>query len=167
MARARGVLADGDDFAPHFDEALAQHDRADIPFERARTELAYGERLRRRKARAEARDHLRVALDIFERLGAKQWAERARGELRVGGGATPGKEVPLADILTPHELQVALIVARGATNKEVAASLFVSPKTVEHRLGQIYRKLEIRSRTELTRMLSGQLEAEPAAAPAP
>ncbi len=70
--------------------------------------------------------------------------------------------MPLSEVLTPHELQVAMIVARGATNKEVAAQLFVSPKTVEHRLGNIYKKLEVRSRTELARIVTGQLEAEAA-----
>jgi DNA-binding CsgD family transcriptional regulator len=64
----------------------------------------------------------------------------------------------VAEVLTPHELQVAMIVARGATNKEAAAALFVSPKTVEHHLGQIYRKLDLRSRTELSALLSGQIE---------
>ena len=164
LERSRALAAsDHDEAVAHFEKALEHHTRSRTPFEHARTQLAYGERLRKRKARTEARDHLRSALDTFERLGARTWSERARGELRTGGGASgPASALPLSEVLTPHELQVALIVARGATNKEVAAQLFVSPKTVEHRLGNIYKKLEVRSRTELARLVSGQLDAEAA-----
>jgi DNA-binding CsgD family transcriptional regulator len=163
LERSRALVsADHDEAVAHLERALEHHGASRTPFEHARTQLALGERLRRRKARTEARDQLRAALDTFERLGAKPWAERARAELRTGGGATAAKSMPLGEILTPHELQVAMIVARGATNKEVAAQLFVSPKTVEHRLGNIYKKLEVRSRTELARLVTGQLEAEAA-----
>jgi DNA-binding CsgD family transcriptional regulator len=164
LHRCRALVAtDHDEASGHFERALELHQSSRTPFEHARTQLAYGERLRRRKARTEARDHLRAALDTFERLGARVWAERARAELRTGGGAsTAAQSMPLSEVLTPHELQVAMIVARGATNKEVAAQLFVSPKTVEHRLGNIYKKLEVRSRTELARIVTGQLEAEAA-----
>jgi DNA-binding CsgD family transcriptional regulator len=163
LERSRALVsADHDEAATHFERALEHHAASRTPFEHARTQLAYGERLRRRKARTEAREQLRVALDTFERLGARPWAERARAELRTGGGASGAKSMPLSEVLTPHELQVAMIVARGATNKEVAAQLFVSPKTVEHRLGNIYKKLEVRSRTELARIVTGQLEAEAA-----
>jgi DNA-binding CsgD family transcriptional regulator len=166
LDRCRALVAgDQDDALTHFERALAHHARSRTPFEHARTQLAYGERLRRRKARSEARDQLRAALDTFERLGARPWAERARAELRTGGGASSGAQsLPLSEVLTPHELQVAMIVARGATNKEVAAQLFVSPKTVEHRLGNIYKKLEVRSRTELARLVTGQLDVEAAVA---
>ncbi|HEV2813575.1 MAG TPA: LuxR C-terminal-related transcriptional regulator, partial [Solirubrobacteraceae bacterium] len=164
LARCRALVAtDHDEAVGHFECALEIHAESRTPFEHARTQLAYGERLRRKKVRAASRDHLRAALDTFERLGARPWAERARSELRTGGGAqTAAQALPLSEVLTPHELQVAMIVARGATNKEVAAQLFVSPKTVEHRLGNIYKKLEVRSRTELARLVTGQLEAEAA-----
>jgi short-subunit dehydrogenase/DNA-binding CsgD family transcriptional regulator len=164
LHRCRALAAaDHDEGVAHFERALEHHGRSRTPFEQARTQLAYGERLRRRKARVEARDHLRAALDTFERLGARPWADRARAELRTGGGAAASATTaPLSELLTPHELQVAMIVARGATNKEVAAQLFVSPKTVEHRLGNIYKKLEVRSRTELARIVTGQLAAEAA-----
>ncbi|HEX8086800.1 MAG TPA: AAA family ATPase [Solirubrobacteraceae bacterium] len=164
LERCRALVAtDHDEAVAHFERALEHHAQSKTPFEHARTQLAYGERLRRRKLRNEARDYLRTALDTFERLGARPWAERARSELRTGGGAAAGApSAPLSEVLTPHELQVAMIVARGATNKEVAAQLFVSPKTVEHRLGNIYKKLEVRSRTELARIVTGQLEAEAA-----
>ncbi|HEX8120575.1 MAG TPA: AAA family ATPase [Solirubrobacteraceae bacterium] len=135
------------------------------PFERARTELMLGERLRRRRDdRLEARRRLRSALDTFERLGAGPWATRAREELRASGVVSTSGELAVVDVLTPHELQVALVVARGATNKEAAAQLFLSPKTVEHHLGAVYRKLDIRSRTDLARLLSAQREPDAAAA---
>jgi DNA-binding CsgD family transcriptional regulator len=164
LERCRALAnPDHDAAAAHFRRALEHHASSRTPFEHARTQLAYGERLRRRRARDEARDQLRAALDTFERLGARPWAERARSELRTGGGASAGAQsLPLGEVLTPQELQVAMIVARGATNKEVAAQLFVSPKTVEHRLGAIYKKLEVRSRTELARIVTGQLEVEAA-----
>jgi DNA-binding CsgD family transcriptional regulator len=164
LERCRAMVAtEHDEAVAAFERALEHHEKSRTPFEHARTQLAFGERLRRKKVRVEARDHLRAALDTFERLGAKAWAERTRGELRTGGGAAAGAtSAPLSELLTPHELQVAMIVARGATNKEVAAQLFVSPKTVEHRLGNIYKKLEVRSRTELARIVTGQLEAEAA-----
>jgi DNA-binding NarL/FixJ family response regulator len=157
LARCRALVAAGDEAAGLFEQAIALHAASQTPFERARTELAIGERLRRSRARADARTPLRAALETFERLGARWWAERARSELRASGATSARGEVPVAEVLTAHELQVAMIVAKGATNKEAAAALFISPKTVEHHLGQIYRKLDLRSRTELTALLSGQV----------
>ncbi|HWT95695.1 MAG TPA: LuxR C-terminal-related transcriptional regulator, partial [Solirubrobacteraceae bacterium] len=154
LTRCRGLVLDGTSAIEALRGAVALHDASSTPFERARTELVLGERLRRDRQRTEARAPLRAALETFERLGARAWAERARSELRASGAASGRGEIPVADVLTPHELQVAMIVAKGATNKEAAAALFVSPKTVEHHLGQIYRKLDLRSRTELTALLS-------------
>ena len=156
LGRCRALVAEGEDADPLFEAALELHAGSQTPFQRARTELAYGERLRRRNIRAESRKHLRAALETFERLGAKPWIDRARSELRASGVLSARESTPVADLLSPHELQVALIVARGATNKEAAATLFVSPKTVEHHLGQIYRKLDIRSRTQLSALLGAQ-----------
>jgi DNA-binding NarL/FixJ family response regulator len=154
LARCRALVADGDEAASHFAEAMEHHGRSATPFERARTELAAGERLRRARSRTESRTPLRAALETFERLGARWWAERTRAELRASGATSGRGAAAVADVLSPHELQVAMIVAKGATNKEAAAALFVSPKTVEHHLGQIYRKLDLRSRTELSALLS-------------
>ena len=123
------------------------------PFERARTELAWGERLRRSGRRTEARERLNRALRIFDRLGAAPWAERARGELRASGQSVLTPEQRAEDALTPQELQVAAIVAGGATNREAAAALFLSVKTIEFHLRHVYRKLGIRSRTELARVV--------------
>jgi DNA-binding CsgD family transcriptional regulator len=150
-ARCRGMGAD--DFEEHFERALALHDLTPTPFERARTELAYGERLRRAGRRAESRVHLRSALETFERLGAAPWRDRTAAELGVSvEHMSSGRQG--IDRLSPQELQVALLVADGATNREVAAALFVTTKTVEFHLRNIYRKLSIRSRTELARTVA-------------
>jgi DNA-binding CsgD family transcriptional regulator len=149
-ARCRGLLAPDDAFDEPFREAL-EH-RA-MPFETARTQLVLGERLRRAGRRVEARGELRDALATFERLGAQPWAERARTELRASGERVRRGSPTAAEQLTPQELQVALEVARGSTNREAAAALFLSPKTIEFHLRNIYRKLGIRSRTELVRLV--------------
>jgi DNA-binding CsgD family transcriptional regulator len=159
--RCRGMLASDDAFREHFERALEWHAKADLPFETARTHLALGERLRRAGHRADSRPHLEAAGAIFERLGAEPWLKRAEAELRSTGRTVRSRDAP-DDELTPSELQVALRVAEGLTNREVAGVLFLSPKTVEHHLSAIYRKLGVRSRTELARRMSS--DAEPAAA---
>jgi DNA-binding CsgD family transcriptional regulator len=152
VARLQGILAAPDVYADRFDEALEWHHRMPLPFEVARTHLCFGERLRRERQRIAARRELRTALDTFERLGAEPWAQRARVELRAAGEAAAADRPETAD-LTPQELQVALLVSGGATNREAAAALFLSPKTVEVHLTHVYRKLGVRSRTELARVL--------------
>jgi DNA-binding CsgD family transcriptional regulator len=152
-ARCRGILATDPGFEESFQHALALHARVPTPFERGRTELAYGERLRRFGRRAEARERLRSALQTFDHLGAEPWSERARAELRASGQKVRTTEQQAIDLLTPQELQVAALVAEGATNREAAAALFLSAKTIEFHLGHVYEKLGIRSRTELARVL--------------
>ena len=128
------------------------------PFELGRTELCHGERLRRARRAREARERLRSALERFEALGAEPWAARARAELRAAGGAVgAARQAPTRE-LTPQELEVALAVARGATNREVASALFVSPKTIEVHLSRIFRKLGVRSRTELAKFVWDALD---------
>ena len=139
--RCAGVLASGDAIDEHFNEALAFHDELALPFERARTELCFGEALRRAKRRSQAREQLQRALDAFVAVGARPWVERAEHEL-----ASTAAE------LTPQELRVALAVAHGASNREAATALFLSTKTIEFHLGSVYRKLGIRSRSELARL---------------
>ena len=153
-ARYRGLLAAEDEIDAHFEEALALHDRTPSPFERARTELCYGERVRRAGRRVDARRHLRAALEGFERLGAVPWAERTRAELRATGETARRRDPTAAERLTPQELQVALAVGEGRTNRDVAAALFLSPKTIEYHLGNIYRKLDVRSRAQLAHLLA-------------
>jgi DNA-binding CsgD family transcriptional regulator len=154
VLRCRGLLAPDDAFEHEFASAIVLHDRLPSPFEKSRTELCLGERLRRARRRSEARLHLRSALQRFERLGAEPWAERARAELRASGETLRGREGGGANELTPQELQVAMLVAEGATNREAGAALFLSPKTIEAHLGRIYRKLDVRSRTELAARLA-------------
>ncbi|HEU4658250.1 MAG TPA: LuxR C-terminal-related transcriptional regulator, partial [Capillimicrobium sp.] len=159
--RARALLAEDVDAAvAHATAALRWHDRVAMPFERARTELVLGERLRRARRRADARAPLESALAVFERIGAEPWARRARTELQAIGGRTRAHVAGPVEQLTPHELQVALLVADGLTNREVAAALFLSPKTIEHHLSAIYRKLDLRSRAQLSALLAADLAAE-------
>ena len=146
--RCRGLLASRADMAAAFDQALAAHERCEMPFERARTLLCLGERLRRGRQRGPARQHLRRALETFEQLDATAWAARARAELAATGEATT-RGTGVVALLTPQELQVALVVARGASNQEAASALFLSQKTIEYHLSNIYRKTNLRSRGEL------------------
>ena len=149
-ARCAGILDAEGRWQDAFEEALAFHAHVPTPFERARTELCYGERLRRARRRADARARLRSALEVFDELGARPWSERARAELRASGQTARRRSTPV-DALTQQELAVAKLVVGGATNRDAAATLFVSPKTIEFHLGNVYRKLEVRSRTELVR----------------
>ena len=147
VERLRGLMASDEDVDAHFARALELHAQTRQPFETARTQLLHGERLRRAKRRADARAPLSAALAVFERLGADPWAERTRAELRATGGPTGSAAPAIAtDELTAQELQIALQVAQGRTNREVAAALFLSAKTIEYHLGSIYRKLGIRRR---------------------
>lgn len=155
VARLHGLLGTDDDLDEHFGAALELHEQgARSPFERARTELLYGERLRRAKRRVEAREHLRSAIELFDALGAAPWSEQARRELRASGESIPRRDPTAPEKLTPQELQIALQVAEGKTNRDVAAALFLSPKTVEFHLTRVYRKLNIHSRAELVRLFS-------------
>jgi DNA-binding CsgD family transcriptional regulator len=157
--RCRALLAPDDGIDAAFAAAHAAAERIPVPLERARTLLAHGERLRRARRRAEARAPLRAAIELFEQLGAGRSAARARKELRATGGMVPDRVRPEHAELTPHELQVALMVAQGRTNREVAGALFVAPKTVEHHLSAIYRKLGIRRRGELAPLFAQELAA--------
>ncbi len=154
VERCLGLLARGPALATHFDAALGLHDRTPTPFDRARTELCYGECLRRSRRRAKSVPHLQVALTLFEELGAAPWAARARRELDSRRPGPPGAARDRLVELTAHELHVALLVGAGSTNREAASALFVSPKTIEYHLTSIYRKLDVRSRTELAGIVS-------------
>jgi DNA-binding CsgD family transcriptional regulator len=152
VPRCRGLLSAGAAADRHFAEALRLHGPSSRPFDRARTQLLYGEALRRARRRAEAREHLRAALTTFERLGAAPWAERARTELRASGETPRQRDPSTLDQLTPQELQIVRFVGQGATNREVAAQLFLSPRTIDYHLRQIFTKLGISSRVELVRL---------------
>jgi DNA-binding CsgD family transcriptional regulator len=149
-ARCRGLLADDTGIDSAFASALALHETLPSEFERARTKLCYGERLRRVRRNTDARQHLNEALTSFERLGARGWADRARRELHATGVSTgPRGDAGTFDELTPQELRVVLTVAGGATIREAAQHLFLSPKTIEAHLGRAYRKLGVRNRAEM------------------
>jgi DNA-binding CsgD family transcriptional regulator len=170
-ARCRGMLAEDLDTAQgHFADARSWHGAHPVPFERARTLLCEGEVLRRLRRPALARPVLREAGALFTELGAAPWAVRSAAEVAAAGGsgrgrgaAGPGRAgAAYARRLSAQELQVATRVAEGRNNAEVAAALFVSRKTVEAHLTRIYRKLGVRSRTELVRLLAPVLEPDPA-----
>jgi DNA-binding CsgD family transcriptional regulator len=152
-ARCRGLLAGEDEFAAQFERALAAHAMVPCPLERARTDLCFGERLRRSGQRILARERLEQALVAFDALGAEPWGEHARRELAATGQRARRRTEDTADELTAQELQVALLVAAGATNKEAATALFLSPKTIETHLLRVYRKLGVHSRVRMARRL--------------
>jgi DNA-binding CsgD family transcriptional regulator len=154
LAAAQGAL---DEALVQFESALAEHGAVPLPFDRARTLLVYGSALRRSKRKAHARDRLGEAVAAFDELRAAAFAEKARAELeRIGGRRRSDGG------LTATERQIAELVAGGRSNKEVAAALFVTVKTVEANLSRIYAKLGLRSRAELARHLAA---GEPAAKP--
>ena len=121
------------------------------PLQRARTELLYGEWQRRERRRPDSRVHLRAALDSFRTMGAVPWAERAEAELRASGETARKRDLSTAGQLTPQELQIARLVTGGLTNKEIAAQLYLSPRTVDYHLRKVFTKLGITSRAELVR----------------
>ena len=130
------------------ERAMLEHERLPMPFERARTQLLLGQIQRRRRQKAAASATLREAIQSFEGLGVRLWAEKARVELaRVKVGRQP------TDGLSASEQRVADLAASGMTNRQVAAALFISPKTVEYNLARVYRKLGIHSRAELGRAM--------------
>jgi DNA-binding CsgD family transcriptional regulator len=148
-ARARGLLASDDALDDAFEESLALHEQSDDLWSLARTRLAYGERLRRAARRIDAREQLRSALETFEDQGADVWADRTRAELRASGETLRRRKSWEEEELTPQELQIVLHVARGMSNREVGAALFLSHKTIEFHLGRVYRKLDLHSRAAL------------------
>jgi DNA-binding CsgD family transcriptional regulator len=155
LARARGLLlaarGDFEGAFASFEHALAEHARSTDPFQHARTLLALGRTQRRAKKRAAARATLESALAQFERLGAPLWAERTRAELaRIGGRTPSGHE------LTEAEHRIAELVAQGRANREVAAALFLTEHSVETALTRVYRKLGVRSRSELAHLLAAK-----------
>jgi DNA-binding CsgD family transcriptional regulator len=161
-ARLVALLAPADAADTHFAEALRLHLTAQRPFDRARTELLYGESLRRRRERLHAREHLRVALDLFERLGAQPWAGRAGAELRATGETARPREPGPTEQLTPQELQVARFIAAGASTRQTASQMFLSPRTIDAHLRGIYAKLGITSRTELRAADLGEITQDAA-----
>jgi DNA-binding CsgD family transcriptional regulator len=149
LARCEALLAERDP-EESFSEAITLGPGLP-PLQRARTELLYGEWLRRERRRSDARVHLRAALEAFRRLGAVPWAERAEAELRATGETVRKRDPSLVQQLTPQEFQIAGLVTKGLTNREIAGQLYLSPRTIDYHLHKIFTKLGIASRTELIR----------------
>lgn len=133
-ARARAFVESAETKEHYFHEALKYHDESPRPFDQARTQLLFGEHLRRQRRRSDARPHLRAALETFTRLDATTWAQRVRQELRAIGESTNLPAAGTLATLTPQELRISLAVAQGATNREIAGQLFLSPRTVDYHL---------------------------------
>ncbi|MCT9929624.1 AAA family ATPase [Planotetraspora sp. A-T 1434] len=150
MSTARAILATSDEEAErHFQAALGDPAGDQWPFERARAHLEYGQRLRRQKQIKTARAELTAALDVFERLGAAPWAQRARIELSAAGVRPAGPEPSLTKLLTAQELQIVSLAGQGLTNKEIGERLFLSHRTIGSHLYRIFPKLGITTRAQL------------------
>ena len=151
-AFGRAMTADPSEAEPLFHEALSQYARAGRPLDAARTELAYGEWLRRNQRRVDARQHLRKALGAFQDLKAEALAARANQELRASGETARKRDPSTLVKLTPMELQIAQLVSEGMSNKEVAAQCWISPRTVAFHLRNVFAKAGVTSRGELARL---------------
>jgi len=148
----RALVTSGDEAIRHFEEAL-QLAEVTRPFDLARIRLLYGQQLRRERRRVDARVELRAALETFERFDAVVWAERVRAELRATGEVARKRDPSTVSHLTPQELQVARFVSEGLSNKEVAAQLFLSPRTIDAHLRNVFAKLGVTSRTQLANLV--------------
>jgi DNA-binding CsgD family transcriptional regulator len=154
LARSRALLAEGNGAEGLYEEAIEHLRRSRAVPQLARAHLLYGEFLRRERRRRDARTHLATAFDMFVAIGAEPFAERARVELvATGKRARRRAAAGPTDELTPQEANIARLVAAGSSNAEVAAALFISPRTVEYHLHKIFRKLGISSRTQLARLM--------------
>jgi DNA-binding CsgD family transcriptional regulator len=147
-----------EDTRAQFETALAPEATLS-PFLQARTELLYGEWLRRERQKREARLHLRRAADLFHQVGVPPWEERAEAELRATGETARRRDPSTLDQLTPQELQIAGLVASGMTNRQIAAQLYLSPRTIDYHLRKVFSKLGLTSRTELVRLGVPQQES--------
>ena len=154
LARSRALLADGAEAEARYRESIEHGERCRGDLQLARTRLLYGEWLRRRRRRADARVQLRAAHDLFVRMGASAFAERAHVELAATGERARTRTVDTDRELTPQEHQVALLASRGDTNPEIAATLFLSRWTVDHHLRTVYRKLGVSSRRHLPQAMA-------------
>ncbi len=165
VARCQALCAPDSEAEQHYIRALTLHDSDSRPFEHARTQLVYGEWLRRSRRKNDARVQLRAAQETFEALGSPPWAGRARAELSASGAAVPRTAVPdLLAGMTPQELQIVQLAAQGMTNRDIAAQLFLSPRTVGYHLYKAYPKLGITSRTELPALMAARTRRWPSSA---
>jgi DNA-binding CsgD family transcriptional regulator len=148
-ARVRALLSEGEVAESLYRESIAHLAGTRARLELARTHLLYGEWLRRERRRIDAREHLRNALEAFTGMGSEAFASRAERELLATGERARKRTVDTRDDLTPQEEQVARLAAEGTTNREIAAQLFITQSTVEYHLRKAFRKLDVKSRTQL------------------
>ncbi|MEE4542610.1 LuxR family transcriptional regulator [Streptomyces sp. V4-01] len=153
LARCRALMADGEEAEPLYQESIAQLEKVPVAVELAWSQLLFGEWLRRRKRRADARVQLRVAYESFASWGAAPFAERARAELLATGETARRRTADTLSDLTPQERHVAALAASGLTNAEIAGQLFVTTSTVEFHLSRVFRKLGITSRKHIASRL--------------
>jgi DNA-binding CsgD family transcriptional regulator len=152
VEHGRALLAEPAEAPNLFERSLAHHARRARPYDRARTQLAYGEFLRRAQRRVDARTHLRLALETFEDLHAEPLVAKATQELRASGETARKRDPSTLLELTPMELQVAQLVRQGMSNKEVAAQCWISPRTVAFHLRNTFAKAGVTSRGELAQL---------------
>ncbi len=153
-ARSRALLEQGEAAETLYREAIDRLQPTRLRLDLARARLLYGEWLRRERRRLDARNELRIAHDLFTDFGMDAFADRARVELQATGEHARKRTVDTVDQLTPQEAQIARLAAAGNTNREIAAQLFISPSTVEYHLRKVFRKLDVKSRTQLARRMS-------------
>jgi DNA-binding CsgD family transcriptional regulator len=149
LARSHALLATGREAESLYREAIDHLQRCRAATQLARARLVYGEWLRRERRRRDAREELRAAAQLFDSMGALAFADRAQNELAATGERVHRRTPETLEVLTPQELRIATLVGEGAANSAVAAQLFISPRTVEYHLAKVFRKLRIRSRSEL------------------
>jgi DNA-binding CsgD family transcriptional regulator len=163
-ARCRALVAAGPVAEGLYRKAIERLGSTRMRVDLARAHLLYGEWLRRERRRLEAREQLRIAHELFERVGMEAFAERARVELRATGERARKRTPDTLDELTPQEAQISRLAAAGARNQEIAAQLFISPSTVDYHLRKAFRKLGVKSRTQLAHyMHQTSAPREPAA----
>ena len=153
-ARVRALLNEGELADGLYRESIAHLARSRVRLELARTHLLYGEWLRRQRRRLDAREQLRTALEMFRSMGAEAFAGRAERELLATGERARKRTVDTLDQLTPQEAHVARLAAKGSTNREIATQLFITQSTVEYHLRKAFRKLDVKSRTQLAHRVS-------------
>jgi DNA-binding CsgD family transcriptional regulator len=152
-SRCAALLSDGDHAERAYQEAIGHLEDSRAALDLARTRLLYGQWLRRAKRRRDARRELRTAHEMFDKMGAAGFAARAATELSASGERARSRTPATTFDLTPQEARIAGLAADGETNNQIAAELFISPRTVEYHLSKVFRKLGVTSRAQLARNL--------------
>ena len=156
-ARSRALLSEGDTAEELFREAIERLARTRVRVELARAQLVYGEWLRREQRRADAREQLRAAHEMFTEMGVEGFAERARRELQATGETARRRSEVTRSVLTPQEAQIARLARDGLSNPEIGGQLFISPRTVQYHLRKVFLKLDVTSRNQLSRVPTSRL----------